>query len=165
VVVGGGITPFVGIRLGTSVTHGGWQRAGENPLVTEDRSATIVTIESEISFRYTRLAGEWVRDAIETSTGNHVASGWFVQGEQTLSPRWFVAGRFEQMASPAVISLRDPASLSVIDQRLDGVEETVGYRLTPEITLRAGHRARRGFGRSGFDHTASVAVVWWQRWM
>ena len=29
VVVGGGVTPFVGLRVGGSVTRGGWQRAGE----------------------------------------------------------------------------------------------------------------------------------------
>ena len=27
VVIGGGVTPFVGLRVGASVTHGGWQRA------------------------------------------------------------------------------------------------------------------------------------------
>ncbi|HEY6361620.1 MAG TPA: hypothetical protein VIX63_10980 [Vicinamibacterales bacterium] len=165
VVIGGGVTPFIGVHLGASVTRGGWQRAGEAPFVTEDQSATIVTVESEVSFRYTKLAGEWVRDAIETSTGDRVASGWFVQGQQTLTPRWFVAGRLERMSSPAVISLRDQTPPLVVDQRLQGVEETVGYRLTPEITLRAGHRARRGFGQSSFGHTVSVSAVWWQRWM
>jgi hypothetical protein len=164
VVLGGGITPWVGVRLGASVTHGGWLQAGETPLVTEDRSATIITVESEISFAYTKLTGEWVRDAIDTSTGQHVASGWFVQGQQTLTPRWFVAGRVERMASPALISLRDTPAVFV-DQRLQGVEETLGFRLTPELTLRASHRARGGFGLPSFDHTVAVSAVWWRRWM
>lgn len=163
VVLGGGVTPWVGVRFGTSVTHGGWLRAGETPFVTEDHSATIVTVESEVSFAYTKLTGEWVRDAIETSTGEHVASGWFVQGQQTLTPRWFVAGRLERMASPALV-LRDAAPVFV-DQRLQGVEETLGYRLTPELTLRASHRARSVFGRSSFEHTLAVSAVWWRRWM
>jgi len=159
VVAGGGITPFVGLRMGASVTHGGWMRAGESPSITVDHDATIVTIESEFSFRYTKLSGEWVRDAFETDAGNRVASGWYVQGQQTLAPRWFVAGRVEQMSSPAVL----PAF--VVQQQLRGVEGTVGYRLTPEITLRVGHRARRGFGRPGYDHQTAISAVWWRRWM
>ena len=159
VVVGGGITPVVGLRIGASVTHGGWRRAGETPDVTEDRAATVIAVESEYSFAYTKLAGEWVHDVIETATGDESPSGWFVHGQQTLTPRWFAAGRVERMTAPA---------LSIIDTREDqsftGTEETIGYRLTPEITLRAGHRARRGFGRPGFDHQVAVSAVWWRRW-
>jgi len=159
VVVGGGVTPVVGLRVGASVTRGGWLQAGETPAVTASRNATVVTIESEFSFAYTKLAGEWVRDSIETSLGAHVASGWFVQGQQTLAPRWFVAGRVERIDSPLIVAA------TVVDQRLSGVEEVLGYRMTPELTLRVGHRARRGFGRPEYDHQASVLVVWWRRWM
>jgi hypothetical protein len=158
VTVGGGVTPFVGLRVGASVTHGGWLRAGESPAVTTDQDATIVTVETEFSFAHTKLAGEWVRDSIRTTLGTRVASGWWVQGHQTLTPRWFVAGRVERIAAPLVL----PAS--VTDQRLNGVEEVVGYRVTPEITVRLGHRARRGFGLPGYSHQASVQLVWWRRW-
>jgi hypothetical protein len=165
VVLGGGITPIVGVRIGGSFTHGGWQQAGETPAIDENRDATVVTIETEVSFAYTKLAGEWVRDLIETSTGDRVASGWYVQGQQTLTPRWFVAARIERMAAPAVFWIDPPRPPLVVDQLLKGTEETLGFRLTPEITIRAGHRARRGFGRPGYDHTASVSVVWWRRWL
>lgn len=158
-VVGGGVTPFVGFRVGASVTHGGWLRAGESPAAASDRDATVVTVETEFSFAYTRLAGEWVRNSIDTTLGARVASGWFVQGQQTLAPRWFVAGRVERISSPLVLATR------VDEQRLIAAEGVVGYRLTPEITLRAGHRARRGFGRPGYDHQASVLLVWWRRWI
>ena len=159
VTVGGGVTPFVGVRVGGSWTRGQWQRAGESPAVTADRHATILTIESDVSFRYTRLLAEWVRDEMDTSAGMQTASGWFVQGQQTLAPRWFAAGRVERMSSPVQLPT------SVVRQYLTGVEETIGYRLTPELTIRGGHRARRGFGRSGFDNQVSVSVVWWKRWM
>lgn len=161
VVIGGGVTPVVGLRVGTSVTHGGWQRAGETPLVTADRDATIVTVESEFSFRYTKLTGEWVRDAVETSGGDRVAWGWFLQGQQTLTPRWFVAGRVERMSSSAA---RAEGRLRLT---FTGVEETIGFRLTPELTIRAGHRARRPFavGQPDFDHQAAISIVWWRRWI
>jgi hypothetical protein len=160
VVIGGGITPFVGLRVGASVTHGGWQRANETPTITENRDATIVTIESEFSFHYTKLLGEWVRDTMETGNGDQIASGWYVQAQQTLTPRWFVAGRVERMSAPALTPL-----LTIEEQHLNGVEETLGFRLTPELTVRADHRARQGFGRPGFDHQVAISVLWWRRWI
>jgi hypothetical protein len=160
VVVGGGFTPFVGLRVGASVTHGGWQRANETPTITENRDATIVTIESEFSFRYTKLLGEWVQDTMETSGADAIATGWYVQGQQTLTPRWFVAGRVERISAPALTPL-----FTIEEQHLNGIEETLGFRLTPELTLRFDHRARQGFGRPGFDHQAAVSAVWWKRWL
>lgn len=162
VVFGAGVTPFVGFRVGTSVTHGGWLRAGESPVVTRDHDATVVTIESDLSFHYTKLSGEWVRDSVSTDTGDRAATGWFVQGQQTLTPRWFLAGRIERMSSPAVLT----ATL-VQEQHLTGTQETLGYRLTPEITLRLEHRTRKPFsaGLAGYDHSAAVSVVWWKRWL
>ena len=159
VVIGGGVTPVVGFRVGASVTHGGWLQAGETSVVTAGHDATVVTVESEFSYAYTKLAGEWVRDSIGTTLGERIASGWFVQGQQTLGPRWFVAGRIERISSPLVL----PAA--IVEQQLSGVEDVVGYRVTPEVTVRIGHRARRGFGRPGFDHLAEVSLVWWRRWM
>jgi hypothetical protein len=43
--------------------------------------------------------------------------------------------------------------------------ETLGYRLTPEITQRLEHRARETFGRTGYDQSGAVSVVWWKRWL
>jgi hypothetical protein len=156
VVAGGGVTPFVGLRIGATLARGGWQHAGETPFVAADRDATVVTVETEFSFRYTKLAGEWVRNSLETVSGDATVSGWFVHGQQTLAPRWFVGGRVERMSVPPYGAGR---------QHLMGTEEVVGYRLTPEITVRAGHRARRPFGRPGFDHQATMSVVWWKRWI
>jgi hypothetical protein len=160
VVAGAGVTPIVGVRIGASVTHGGWQRAGESPTVETDRDGTVVTVEADFSVRYTRILAEWVRDSLETDTGDVVASGWFAQAQQALTPRWLAAARVERISSPAIT----PFS-TFVDQSFTGTEEIVGYRVTPEITIRAGHRARRGFGRPGFDHLAEVSVVWWKRWM
>jgi hypothetical protein len=159
VVVGGGITPVVGLRFGASVTHGGWARAGESPTVLENRDATIVTAETEFSFAFTKLAAEWVRDEIDTSSGRQIASGWFVQGQQTLSPRWFAAARVERIDAPLVLPT------VITRQQLTTTEEVLGFRLTTDLTVRGGHRARRGFGLPGFDHQVEVSLVWWKRWI
>jgi hypothetical protein len=157
-VVGGGVTPFIGFRIGASLTHGGWLRAGESPGITEDRAANLVNVEAELSFRHTALTGEWVHDALETSLGSRSATGWYVQGAQTLSPRWFLAGRWDDIRTTLPLV---PAQ----EQNFRSVEQTVGYRLTPELTLRASHRMRQPFGSDGWDHLGAVSLVWYRRWM
>jgi hypothetical protein len=161
IVVGGGITPVVGLRIGTSVTHGGWLKAGELPGTTQGQDATVVTVEADYSVAYTKVAGEWTRDAFGTSHGDTSASGWFVQGQQTLTPRWFAAARVEHMSAPGLV-----AATGTFDvMQFNGTEEVVGFRLTPAITLRVGHRARKAFNSSAYLNAGTISVVWWKRWL
>ena len=158
VVVGGGVAPFIGFRIGASVTHGGWMGAGESPTNTVGRDATVYTVESELSFAHTKLAGEWVRDSIDTSTESRVASGWFVQGQQTLAPRWFRGtSRTHRLSARDTDQRRGPAP-----QNLRG-----GPRLPVDFRNHRprGPSARQGFGRPDFDHQFALALVWWKRWI
>lgn len=159
VVVGGGVTPLIGLRIGASVTQGGWKRAGERPLSAGTLDATVVSVETEYSFRFTKFAGEWTRDALATTTGRSVAIGWYVQGQHALSPRWFAAGRLERIGAPEA----DPLVTSPASAFL-GAEQTLGYRLTPEVTFRLSHRARRAFAQTPFDNQMFGSVVWARRW-
>ena len=158
VVIGGGVTPFVGFRVGASLTHGGWLRAGESPAITTNRDATLATIETELSFRHTSLASEWVHDALDTSFGTRTASGWYVQGSQTLAPHWFVAGRVDRIQTTLPLG-------TAPEQNFKSTEQTLGFRLTPEITLRVSHRMRQTFGRDSWDHFGAASIVWYRRWM
>jgi hypothetical protein len=158
VVVGGGFTPFVGFRVGASLTHGGWLRAGESPAITENQDATLVGVESELAFRHTSLAGEWVHDALDTSFGVRTAAGWYVQGAQALTPRVFVAGRVEGIRTTLPVA-------AAIEQHFKSTEQTVGFRLTPDITLRVSHRMRETFGRDTWDHFGAASIVWYRRWL
>jgi hypothetical protein len=56
---------------------------------------TMTGVEGECSFGCTKLAGEIVRDRFETPNGPLAAYEWFLQGNQTLSPRWFAPARHE----------------------------------------------------------------------
>jgi hypothetical protein len=158
VVIGGGVTPFVGFRVGAALTHGGWLRAGESPTLTADRSANIVNVEMELAFRHTSLTSEIVYDALDTSLGTRSTSGWYLQGAQALAPRWFVAGRVERIQTtlPTIVG---------IEQNFTSTEQTLGYRLTPEVALRVSHRMRQTFGRDAWDHFGAVSIVWYRRWM
>ena len=159
VVVGAGLTPIVGLRVGGSVTHGPWRAAEELPLSPSDRNATVVTVEGEFAFRYTKLQGEWTHDELETNLGHAIESGWYFQGQQTLTPRWFVATRVERLDGPPLLT----APLGP-RQTFAGTEETVGFRITPEITVRASYRGRRLFSQQEFSHQAMASVVWARRW-
>jgi hypothetical protein len=159
VVVGGGVTPMVGLRFGASVTRGGWKRAEERPLSPDRLDATVVTVETEFAFRYTRLAAEYTRDIFETTTGDAVSAGWFIQGQQTLAPRWFAAARVERIGAP----VHDPV-LGAEPRPFLGVEETVGYRLTPDVTFRLSHRARRQFNQAELQNQVLGSIVFAKRW-
>lgn len=148
--------------MGASVAHGGWLKGGEDRWVPTHRNATVLTVESELSFRYTKLQGEWVRNRLDTDVGIRVASGVFVQAQQTLAPRWFVAGRVERISTP--VAMARPAG-AFVEQRLSGVEETLGYRVTSDLTLRLSHRAHRTVGAKTYAQTAAVSIVWWKRLM
>jgi hypothetical protein len=159
VVVGGGVTPIVGLRFGASVTRGGWKRADERPVSDETLDATVISVETEFAFRYTKLAGEYTRDILTTTTGESVSAGWYLQGQQTLTPRWFVAARVERIGG----TVRDPLLTPTVSSFM-GVEETVGYRLTPDLTFRLSHRARRQFAQTDFVNQMLGSIVWARRW-
>jgi hypothetical protein len=158
VVIGGGITPFVGFRVGAAVTRGGWLRAGESPAITTSRDATLVNLETELAFRHTSLAGEWVHDALETSFGTRSTEGWYVQGAQAIAPRWFVAGRYDRIRTTLAVA-------AATKQDFRSTEQTLGFRVTTEITLRLSHRMREPFGGTDWIHTGALSVVWYRRWM
>jgi len=159
VVVGGGVTPIIGLRFGASVTRGGWKAAAERPVSTETLDATVVTVETEFAFGYTKLAGEYTRDFLTTTSGESVNAGWFFQGQHTLTPRWFAAARVERIGG----TVRDPELTPTVSAFI-GTEETAGYRLTPDLTFRVSHRARRVFAQTDFDNQMLGSIVWARRW-
>jgi hypothetical protein len=70
-----------------------------------------------------------------------------------------VAGRVERLEGPPLAVL--PMGPR---QTFSGTEETVGFRITPEITVRASYRARRPFSQPDYVHQAMASVVWARRW-
>ncbi len=84
---GAGITPIVGLRLGASFAHGSYLTQSEQRAPAPDRQMTMAGIEGEYAFGYTKLSGEWLRDAFDTPGDSAIAYEWFVQGMQTLSAR------------------------------------------------------------------------------
>ena len=157
---GAGITPKVGLRLGASFAHGNYATGDElKPAKPDGRMMTLVGLEGEYAFRYTKLTGEITRDSFETAAASATAYEWFIQGTQTLTPRVFLAARQEGTSAPPPFS-----GVTTVRPILKTTEATVGYRLSTEFTLRGSFFARKAFARNDWDQQAGVSIVWSHRW-
>jgi len=159
VVAGAGITPTVGLRLGVSAAHGDYATADE-ATTGGARSMTMVGGEGEYSCNYAKISGEVLRTAFDIPGRGAVATEWFVQGTQTLAPRWFAAARFEGTSAPPLyngIAVGSRTTFKV-------VEATLGFRVNPDVTVRGSFYNRLLYGSSDWDQQAGVSVVWARRW-
>jgi hypothetical protein len=160
-VAGGGVTPRVGLRLGLSYGAGEYVTRDELAVPSPDgRSLQMVSFEGDYAFGYSRFTGELTRDRLQTAASTETAYAWFIQGTQTLAPRWFVAGRQEGTSAPPL------RTTTVSGQRttFQVTEATLGYRLTPELAVRGSFITRKSFTRSDWDQQAGVSLVWARRW-
>jgi hypothetical protein len=159
-VAGAGVTPVPGLRLGAAVARGQYRsrtvtsRGTTMPVA----SATVFNLEGEYAIGYTRVAGEWVLDRFETTFAQATARGFNLEAVRTLSPRWFAAGRTVRASSPVL------TGASRGRRSATSAEGTLGYRLTPEFTLRGGYQGSTTFNRRAWDHALAVSFVWAQRW-
>jgi hypothetical protein len=118
---------------------------------------TVVAFEGEYAVGYTKLACEFMRDRLDTIVGAADAYAWFVQGVQTLSPRWFVAARQEGSSAPPGIGPGRRPSMHIS-------ETTLGFRIGSGLTARGSYLSRKPFTRTSRDHQAGASLVWAQRW-
>lgn len=160
-IAGGGVTPRPGLRLGAGMARGQYATDAEVLDATRARRALQVwTVEGEYAFGYTKLAGEWTTERFSHGATRDTAYTWFGQVAQTLTPRWFAAARHEAISAPPMAAL-GPAAPRLSFRTSEG---TVGYRLTPELTLRGSVTANRWYTARTTDWKGGVQVVWSRRW-
>src|SRR6185295_8115099 len=99
--------------------------------------------------------GEILRTAFETFASRAIAYEWFVQGTQTLSPRWFVAARREGTSAPPLISGISMGSRTT----LNAFEATAGFRVSPDLTLRGSYTSRKSFTASTWTDQVGASIV------
>lgn len=159
-IAGGGFTPAPGIRVGAGFGRGRYRSNTTTPKGTPIAAAdaTVFNVEGEYSAGYTRITGEWIVDRFETAIAPVDARGFNLLAVRTLAPRWFVAGRAAR-ASSAVLVGSAPGRRTA-----SSAEATLGYRLTPQFTLRGGYQGANSFNREAWQHALAVSVVWAQRW-
>jgi hypothetical protein len=161
-VAGGGVTPTPGLRLGLTMAHG--NHATSEELTTsafgDSRTSTILALEGEYAFGYTKLAGELLHNRLQSFEGSEAAYSWFIQGMQTLTPRIFVAARQEGTSAPPLRTQVAPRPRSAFHTS----EATFGYRIIPDLTARGSYMARKPFTRDTWDHQAGISLVWARQW-
>jgi hypothetical protein len=156
-IVGGGLKPWPRFRLGASTAWGsvGHSRSGQSR-----QPYTMLNVEGEYAFGYTKMSGEWTRDRFDAAAGDRIAEGWTVQVRQTVTPRVFAHSRVTTIHAPATPS----ASKEVTRSRFQAVDSTVGYLLNPELTLRVGHSMTKTWTRDTFEQRLGVSLIWAKRW-
>jgi hypothetical protein len=184
--VGGGFTPTPGFRVGGAWSAGRYARASETPDGAA-RDARVANVEFDWSGGYGRVYGEWVRGSFERAGQRGIAHAFTITGVRTLTPRWFVASRVQSVRPPGL--LHDSAEGGYVHhdyQYADpstpydgGYEEhgygtsnrpgwsseaTVGIRLSPELTLRAGYIGYQPTGGIVWEHEGGISITWARRW-
>lgn len=145
-VAGGGVSPRQGLRIGVAGARG----------ALEDRARTgatyqMLNVEADWAFGYTRISGEWTHDRFDTARGLRTANGVTAQIRQTLTPRLFVHSRATHARAPQVA-----ADGSVRAQVYRAVDSTVGYLVSPDLTVRVGHAALKSWTTPSTDHQIAV---------
>jgi hypothetical protein len=160
VIVGGGVTPRTGLRIGIARASGRYA-TGEELRTADgvDRMLTMWTVEGDYAFGYTKLSAEWTREAFVRGAARDTAFTWFVQGMQTLTPRWFAGARHERIDAPPFAAGPGSPRLS-----FPVSEGTIGYRLSPELTVRGSVTASRWYTATKADRRVGVQLVWSRRW-
>jgi hypothetical protein len=155
-MLGGGFTPRVGLRFGAAVARGAYAAAHEvRDPSRGDRIASLVQVEGEWSFGYTRLAGEWLWTSREMAAGAARVDGGWVEATQTLGPRWFAAARYDDQRT----KWRNPAEPAPRSDPYRRLETTLGFRAAPEVTLRLSYMTRKGYVVSFWDDQMLASVV------
>ena len=158
VVVGGGVTPRAGLRVGAGYAAGIYAKKEEIASASaDDRGSHLMTVEADVAFGYTKITGEAAHNWLDSAAGPRAATSWFIQGQQTLSPRWFAAARLEGANGIARVAGAPAPTLRMS-------EYTAGYRLSPEFTLRGSYARRKTYFNTAANHQAGVSLVWARRW-
>jgi hypothetical protein len=167
-LLAGGVTPRAGLRVGGWFMQGDWAKASEVARAPDrSRAASSGGVEIEYEVAWTRLAAEWAGSRLSTATGDATPATWMIEGLQTVSPRWFVAGRLRRAHAYSVpprgfTGETTAAGLrSVAEQSREVV---LGYRVSPDLTFRTGYLVVRAYGAAAWSHRAETSIVWARRW-
>ena len=159
-VAGLGYTPYIGLRFGVAVAAGNYAEAVEvRDPSRGDRRATMTQVEAEWAFGYTRLAGEFMWTRRELANGDGKVDGGWIELTQIVHPRIFVATRYDDQWTEWV-SVPDNRQRHEPYRRL---ESTAGFRLTPELTLRASYMTRKGYVVGFWDDQVLASIVFAKR--
>jgi hypothetical protein len=160
VVAGIGFTPYIGLRVGAAYGAGGYAAESEvRDRSRGDRRATLAQFEAEWSFRYTRIAGEFLWTTRELARSASRVDGGWIEVRQTIHPRVFVAARYDDQWT----EWRGPSDNGERREAYRRIETGAGFRVTPELTLRASYMTRKGYVVGFWDDQVLASIVFAKR--
>ena len=160
VVAGFGFTPHIGLRFGAAYGAGGYAAESEVRDKTRgDRHARLAQFEAEWSFRYTRIAGEFLWTTRELARSDSKVDGGWLEVTQTIHPRVFVAARYDDQWT----EWTSPADNVARRETYRRVETGAGFRVSPELTLRAAYMTRKGYVVGFWDDQLLASIVFAKR--
>jgi hypothetical protein len=147
--LGAGITVAPGVRLGASATWGSYLNCDVPTTLLAGRSwqapqQRVGGLDAQISRGYLELHGELGASSTDVPGASRPARGLTYYGEAkyTLTPRLFVAGRFERNDYPYIAPV-DAAHWSSSATNVYNGELGAGFRLTRTTLLKLSGRADR----------------------
>jgi len=170
--IGGGITPFVGARIGASFTRGPYlnksltttQLTGRNWTDFEQR---VIAFDASFSRGYLETHAEYSQGRYEVpSRGPLTGMTYYGEAKYTFTPRFFLAARAERNHYPFI---RPTASgtgwIANLTDFVDG-EVGGGYRVTASSILKVSVRGDRWWVRPGAAFAGrggrAIAMQWSQ---
>jgi hypothetical protein len=145
-VVGVGYTPIFGLRLGASWTEGPFLSSFYNDFLPEgvswrDFDQRVVGLDFKFSHNYLELNGEWSRKEYQLPflEPDLEELNWFIELKYTFTPRLFAAARL-QVLDRSLIGTAAPEFTTAINRKLEDVEIGLGYRVNPDLLLKASYR-------------------------
>jgi hypothetical protein len=157
VMVGGGMTPHIGLRLGAAAAYGPYADESEvRDRSRGDRTASLIQLEGEWSFGHTRLAGEWLWTRRELAQSYARVDGGWIEAVQTLSPRLFAAARYDEQWT----RWTTPPETAEREEPYRRIETALGFRVTPELTLRGAYMTRHGYVVGFWDDQFLASIVY-----
>jgi hypothetical protein len=144
-VIGAGITPVVGVRLGVSGTVSSYLNKSFTSAQLDARDWTsyherIGALDAELSRGYLELHGEWARSEYDVPRRVGPARGttYYVEAKYTISPRFFLAARRERNNYPFIAAFGAAWASSNTD--FHDTEVGAGVRLSPSTLLKGSYR-------------------------
>ena len=153
-VVGLGWSAGPAFRLGATYTAGSYLSDASQPAVPKGASwdqfgQRVFALDAHWSTGYldTHAEAIWSTYEVPTISGVIGGTGWYGESRYTLSPRWFVAGRYEFYNYPFVMPLTIPIPsqaprylwIGRAVTQMNG-EAGVGYRATESLLFKASAR-------------------------
>ena len=141
-----GIRTGPDLRLGASATHGSYLGSEVDGVLPpgsdrNDFKQTIVGVDARYSRGYIEVRGEllWSSYDVPTESDPVDGLGWYLELRATLTPRLFVAGRFERNRYAFVLPI-SPTTWIGTDRTVQDAEVGLGYRITRDGLLKISYR-------------------------